>query len=196
MMLGTFESSKRLFMWCVAWVSTYATETIIVLNAMRTWNLLSYAYVLVTTLCWFLSVIWLQKLLLLCHHCPETTVYKNMKQKAYKARCHTLHKRVEVCAQLHHPCRYQATPQNKRTNTALTHQKTSLSYLACSFPQHGFVWGKSFVCSTNNIHIAIPRLTHCKLYNCKPSIDHFHKWRSICYSFVFMLIRPTGLTLV
>lgn len=81
MMLGTFESSKRLFMRCVAWLSTYATEAIMVLNAMRTWNLLSYAYVLVTTLCWFLSVIWLQKLLPLCHHCPETTVYKKMKQK-------------------------------------------------------------------------------------------------------------------
>ena len=30
----------------------------------------------------------------------------------------------------------------------------------------------------------------------KTSIDHFHKWRRIFYSFVFMLIRPTGLTLV
>ena len=27
-------------------------------------------------------------------------------------------------------------------------------------------------------------------------IEHFHKWLRICYSFVFMLIRPTGLTLV
>ena len=27
-------------------------------------------------------------------------------------------------------------------------------------------------------------------------IDHFHEWRGICFSFVFMLIRPTGLTLV
>lgn len=26
--------------------------------------------------------------------------------------------------------------------------------------------------------------------------DHFHKWRCICYSFVFMLIRPPGPTLV
>ena len=25
-------------------------------------------------------------------------------------------------------------------------------------------------------------------------IDHFQNWRRICYSFVFMLIRPTGLT--
>ena len=28
------------------------------------------------------------------------------------------------------------------------------------------------------------------------TIDHFHNWRRICYSFVFMLIGPTGLTLV
>ena len=30
----------------------------------------------------------------------------------------------------------------------------------------------------------------------KRYIDHFHKWQRIFYSFVFMLIRPTGLTLV
>ena len=28
------------------------------------------------------------------------------------------------------------------------------------------------------------------------SIDHFHKWQHICYSFIFMLIGATGLTLV
>ena len=27
------------------------------------------------------------------------------------------------------------------------------------------------------------------------NIDHFHKWRGICYTFVFMLIRGTGFTL-
>ena len=27
-------------------------------------------------------------------------------------------------------------------------------------------------------------------------VDRFHKWRRICYSFVFMLITPTGLALV
>ena len=27
-------------------------------------------------------------------------------------------------------------------------------------------------------------------------MDHFHKWRRICYSFAFMLMRPTDLTLV
>ena len=28
------------------------------------------------------------------------------------------------------------------------------------------------------------------------SIDHFYKWQHICYSFIFMLIKTTGLTLV
>ena len=32
--------------------------------------------------------------------------------------------------------------------------------------------------------------------NCVLIIDHFHKWQRFCYSFVFMLIRPTGLVLV
>ena len=28
-----------------------------------------------------------------------------------------------------------------------------------------------------------------------PGIDHFHKWRPLLHSFVFMLIRPTALIL-
>ena len=28
------------------------------------------------------------------------------------------------------------------------------------------------------------------------AIQHFHKWRRICYPFVFMLMKPTGLTLI
>ena len=43
--------------------------------------------------------------------------------------------------------------------------------------------------------LAAIRITEQLILLTKRNIDQFHKWRPINYSFVYMLIRPTGLVL-
>ena len=108
---------------------------------------------LLTTLSCLLNFNWLQsaqKLLSLCHRYPETTLSKKPQNRKPKE-----------CISV----------GGSHGKSPLAHLKTSLLNLACSIPQRVFVRGKSLVIKLfkNNVHITIPQLIYCKLYNVKTS---------------------------